>query len=126
MTVKRLFDILPAIAKVAKQDLDIKTLYRVTKLFRKIDEEIVVFEKMRHDIMKRHCDIEEDKYIPRENEIDELNSEWAELESIESEIEIKEKISIPLDSKIMLSYNDMCDLEAFFDIEELAEEQAEA
>lgn len=106
-----------AMAKLASQEMPMALLYRVTKLFRRVDEEVAAFDKMRRAILEKYCDIEDGRYVPREECVSDLNREWAELEEIESELEIKEKIKLPLDSEIKLSYNDMCLLEEFFEIE---------
>lgn len=106
-----------AMAKLASQEMPMALLYRVTKLFHRVDEEVAAFDKMRRAILEKYCDIEDGRYVPREECVPDLNREWAELEEIESELEIKEKIKLPLDSEIKLSYKDMCLLEEFFEIE---------
>lgn len=106
-----------AMAKLASQEMPMALLYRVTKLFHRVDEEVAAFDKMRRALLEKYCDIENGRYVPREECVPDLNREWAELEEIESELEIKEKIKLPLDSEIKLSYNDMCLLEEFFEIE---------
>ena len=115
----------PALAKIADQPLEIKLLYRVHRLFKKINEELAIYDKMRHNVLKKYCDIENGIYVPREEEIEKLNEEWADLEAVDSEIKIDCKIVIPLSSKIELSYNDMCLLEPFFEIEPLDEGEAD-
>lgn len=106
-----------AMAKLASQDMPMGLLYRVTKLFHRVDEEVAAFDKMRRALLDKYCEVEDGRYVPREECIADLNREWAELEGVESELKVKEKIKLPIDSKIELSYNDMCLLEEFFEIE---------
>jgi hypothetical protein len=122
MKIKEIADALPALQKIAAQDMPVALLYRSMKLLKKLDEEIAVFNRMRRDILGKYCDVESGSYVPREECIEQLNREWEDLDSLESEIKIKEKIVLPLDSGIRLSYNDMCLLEPFFEIESPEEE----
>lgn len=123
MTLKLIYDALPALQKIAAQDMPVALLYRVTKLFHRVDEEMAAFDKLKRALLEKYCDTESGRYVPREECVPDLNREWAELEEIESELEIKEKIKLPLDSEIKLSYNDMCLLEEFFEIESPDEEK---
>lgn len=117
MKLKTIAEASGAIQKLAEQEMSMPLLYRVTKLFKKLREEIQTYDKMRHKVLRKYCNIADGLYVPREECIEALNAEWAELESIESEVEIGGKIKISPDEKIRLSFNDICLLEEFFEIE---------
>jgi hypothetical protein len=116
MKIVQVVDARPSLQKLATQDLSIKTLYKVSKLLDKLDEELVFYNKQRDKILAKHCDIEGNQYKPREAEVEKLNAEMQELLNMEIEYEVKE-VAIDVNEDVKLSYNDLVSLRGFVRIE---------
>ena len=116
MKIIQVLEARPSLQKLAAQDLSIKTLYKVSKLLGKLDEELAFYNEQRNKILAQYCDIVDNQYVPREEELQKLNEEMQELMNIEIEYEVKEVV-IGLDENIKLSYNDLMTLVGFVRIE---------
>lgn len=116
MKIIQILEAHPSLQKFAAQDLSIKTLYKVSKLLRKLDEELAFYNEQRNKILAQYCDIVENRYVPRENDVQKLNDEIQELTNVEIDCEINEVV-IGCDEDIKLSYNDLIALEGFVRIE---------
>lgn len=118
MKMKTLVDAIPALQKLAKQELTIKTLYRVSKLLSKLDDELAIYSKTRESLIQNYCVVENGTVIPKEESIDEFNEKFIELLEFEIDSLGELPIEIPLEEKITLSYNDLNLIKAFIVIKE--------
>ena len=116
MKIRQAVDALPALQKLAGQDLSIKKLYKISKLLGNLDNEIAFYNTQRNKIMSKYCDIVGNQYKPREESLAKLNAELSELLDTEIECEIKEAV-IGTDEDVKLSYNDLVALRGFVRIE---------
>ena len=116
MKIIQIVEARPSLQKLAAQDLSIKTLYKISKLLGKLDNELVFYSEQRNKILGKYCDIAGNQYVPREESIEELNAEMSELMDTEVECEIKE-VAIDIDEDVKLSYNDLMALKGFVRIE---------
>ena len=116
MKVKQVVDALPSLRKLAKQDMSIKKIYKISKLLGNLEVEIAFYDEQRSRILSKYCDIVGNQYVPRKEDEDKLNAELGELLNTEIECDIKEVV-IGSDEDIKLSYNDVVALEGFVVIE---------
>lgn len=107
----------PALVKIASQDLTIKTLYKVSKILKKLDDELMIYEKGRKKILDNHAEISGDVYVPKEGHEDDFVREFNELYELEVDIGDIKPVKIPASEKITLSYQDLCALRDFIEIE---------
>ena len=112
MKIIQVVNALPSLQKLAKQDLSIQTLYRVSKLLNILDNEIAFYNTQRDKILSNYCDVVDNQYVPRKENIEKLNIEINELLSTEIECDVRE-VSVGIDEDIKLSYNDLMALEGF-------------
>lgn len=116
MKIIQILEARPSLQKLAAQDLSMKTLYKVSKLLGKLDEELAFYNEQRNKILEKYCDIVDNQYIPREENVQKLNEEMQELMNVDIDCEINEVV-IGCDEDIKLSYNDLIALEGFVRIE---------
>jgi hypothetical protein len=116
MKIIQIVDARPSLQKLAAQDLSIKTLYKVSKLLGKLDEELVFYNEHRSKILGKYCDIVDNQYVPREENVAQLNAELGELLDTDIEYEVKE-VTIGINEDVKLSYNDVVALQGFVRIE---------
>lgn len=117
MKFKQVVEALPALQKLAGQDLSIKKLYKVSKLLGNLENEIAFYNAQRNKILAQHCDIVGNQYVPREEDLEKLNAEIGELLDTDIECEVKDVV-IGVDEDIKLSYNDLVQLKGFVSLEE--------
>lgn len=112
---------LPALQKLAGENLTPKTLYWVSKMLSKLDGEINFFNDERAKIAKElGNEVETDKWeIPVENR-PEFERRMVDLLNVEIEAEFK-VVKLPVTENIRLSYNDLRMLDGFVELE-LAED----
>lgn len=117
MKIVQVVEALPSLQKLAGQDLSIKKLYKVSKLLGNLENEVAFYNEQRSKIMAKYCDVVGNQYKPREEDMEKLNAEMAELLNTEIECEVKEVV-IDTDEDVKLSYNDLRALQDFVRIEE--------
>ena len=117
MKIIQVVNALPSLQKLAGQELSSKSLYKISKLFGNLESEIAFYNEQRSKILAQYCDVVGNQYVPRQEEIENLNKELNELLDIDIESDIKEVI-IGCDENIRLSYNDLVTLNGFVRIEE--------
>jgi hypothetical protein len=117
MKIIQVVNALPALQKLAKQDMSLKKLYKISKLLGNLDSEIAFYNEQRGKILAKHCDIVGNQYVPRAEDEAALNAELNELLNTEIDAEIVEVV-IGCDENIKLSYNDLMAMEGFVRIEE--------
>lgn len=108
-----LYNILAAkngIQKLVGQDLPLKTAYRLSKMVRKVNEELNFFKAKEAELKAKH---EYKVPVQEYNELLNLEIDWDEP-----------KITIPLDDHISLSVADIEALTPFIEFKEV-EENAE-
>ena len=116
MKIVQIVDALPALQKLAGQELSTKSLYKISKLFSKLDNEITFYNTQRDKILGQYCDVVDGQYIPRKEDVDKLEAEMQELLNIEIECEVKE-VAIGVEEDVKLSYNDLMALRGIIRIE---------
>ncbi len=123
MKLKNIVEALPALQKLASEDLTIKTLYKVKKLMERLDKEIEFYNSERNKAIEQLCKLEGGtKYtIPDENR-EALNKRLQELLDVTVEPPI-ESLVIFTDENMRLSYKDLKALEGILEIRGFDEEQ---
>lgn len=121
MKLGNVVNALPALQKLAGENLTPKTLYWVSKTLSKLDGEINFFNDERAKIAKElGNEVETDKWeIPVENR-PEFERRMVDLLNVEIEAEFK-VVKLPVTENIRLSYNDLRMLDGFVELE-LAED----
>ena len=121
MKLGNVVNALPALQKLAGENLTPKTLYWVGKTLSKLDGEINFFNEERAKIAKElGNEVETDKWeIPVENR-PEFERRMVDLLNVEIEAEFK-VVKLPVTENIRLSYNDLRMLDGFVELE-LAED----
>lgn len=117
MNMRALVNAKPALIKIASQDLSMKTLYRVSKLLKKLDGELAIYEKQRQRIFEQHGEVSGDIYVPREGHEEDFVREFNELLAVEVDMGDIKPVKIPADEKIAMSYQDLCAVREFIEIE---------
>lgn len=105
MTYYHLLNSVPAFQKLIHQDLPLRTAYRLSKMVRKVNEELDFFRAKQEEIQAKH-----EYQIPQ--------SEFEALLAFEVEWE-EPRIEIALDDSIMLSVTDVDALTPFIDFKEV-------
>lgn len=123
MKLKNIIDALPALQKLASEDLTIKTLYKVKKLMERLDKEIEFYNSERNKAIEQLCRQEYGtKYIiPNENR-EALNNRLQELLDVTVEPPI-EPLMIFTGENIRLSYKDLKALEGIVELCDINEAQ---
>ncbi len=117
MKFRQIVEALPSLQKLAKQDLSIKKLYKISKLLGSLEQEIAFYNAQRNKIFEQHCDVVGNQYIAREGEEEALNAEIGELLDTDVECDVQE-VTIGIDEDVKLSYNDLVALQEIIRIEE--------
>ena len=117
MKMMQVVNALPSLQKLAGQEFTLQKLYNIKKLMGKLDEELAFYNEQRMKIYEKYSDVVGNQYVPRENEMAQLNKELGELFNMEIEGDIKEVV-LNVNEDIKLSYNDLVSLEGFIRIEE--------
>ena len=117
MKIRQVVEALPALQKLAKQDMSLKKLYKISKLLGSLDAEIAFYNEQRNKIVAKYCDVVDNQFVPRSEDEAKLNAEIAELLNTDIDENIVE-IVIGCDEDVKLSYNDLRALEGFIRIEE--------
>ena len=116
MKIIQVVNALPALQKLAGQDLSIKKLYKISKLLGNLENEIAFYNTQRNKILAQYCDIVGNQYVPRKETEAELSAKINELLDTDIECEVKEVV-LGVDEDLKLSYNDLVALENFVKIE---------
>jgi len=107
MKLVNVVNALPALQKLANEDLTIKTLYKVKKLMERLDKEIAFYNSERNKAIEELCQKEDEtKYIIPDENRDLLNKRLMDLSDIDIDPPI-DALQISTDEKIRLSYNDI-------------------
>ena len=105
MTNIILLNAVPAFQKLIGQDLPLRTAYKLSKLVRRVDEELDFFRAKEAELREKH----EYKIPAKEyEELLNLEIDWNE-----------DKIEIPLDDHIILSVADIEALTPFIEFKEV-------
>ena len=108
MKMVQIVNAIPALQKLAGENLTPKTLYHVSKLLSKLDEEIQFYQTEYYKIVSAlGTEISPDKWdIPPENR-EELTRRVEELNDIDVDIELT-VVKLPTSEHFTLSYKDLC------------------
>lgn len=115
MKIIQVVNALPALQKLAGQDLSIKKLYKISKLLGSLEEEIAFYNEQRQKILGQYCDIVGNQYVPRAEDEAKMNAEMSEL--LETDIDEVQEVIIGDDENVKLSYNDIVLLDSFIKLE---------
>ena len=107
MKAYNLVDAVPALQKLVREDLPLRTAYRLSKMVRKVNEELDFFRAKEAELKARH-----EYKVPA--------AEYEELLNLEIDWN-GDKIEIPLDTNIELSCADVEALEPFITFKEVDE-----
>ena len=116
MKIIQVVNALPSLQKLAVQDLSIKKLYKISKLLGNLESEIAFYNEQRGRILSQYCDVVDNQYVPRENEMAKLNAELNELLDTDIDYEVNEVV-LDDSEDVKLSYNDIVTLKGFVRIE---------
>lgn len=110
MKAYNLVEAIPALQKLVRENLPLRTAYRLSKMVRKVNEELDFFKAKEAELKAKH---EYKVPVSEYNELLNLEIDWDEP-----------KITIPLDDHISLSVADIEALTPFIEFKEV-EENAE-
>lgn len=123
MKLKNIVEALPALQKLASEDLTIKTLYKVKKLMERLDKEIEFYNSERNKAIEQLCKQEDGtKYIIPDENREALNNRLQELLDVTVEPPI-EPLVIFTGENIRLSYKDLKALEGIVELCNITEAQ---
>lgn len=108
--MKNVVDAIPAIRKIAAQELPMKTLYRAKRLLDALEAHLRFYDEARETIMSRCCDIADGRYIPKPGMAKELEDKMRELLEVELDMDGVTALKLPADDGMKLSYADLCAL----------------
>jgi hypothetical protein len=117
MKMMQVVNALPALQKLAECELSLKVLYKIKRLLGNLETEIAFYNEQRRKILEKHCDVVDDQYVPREDEMNALNAELNELFDMDIGCEI-EQVALGVGEDVKLSYNDLLMLNGFISLEE--------
>ena len=106
----RIYDIInaiPAIQKLVREDLPLRAAYRLSKMVRRVNEELDFFKAKEAELKAKH---EYQVPVGEYNELLNLEIDWVEP-----------KLTIPLDDHITLSVADIEALTPFIEFKEVEE-----
>lgn len=116
MKIVQVVNALPALQKLATQDISIKKLYKISKLLGNLEDEIAFYNDQREKILGKYCDVVNNQYVPKKENEEDIHRELNELFETEIECEVQEVV-IGDNENIKLSYNDLVLLRGFIRIE---------
>lgn len=103
-----------AIQKMANQDVNMKTLYKLSRQLDAIRPHLEFFDSKRTEILEKHCEKNEKGYLINDENRGIVESKLQELFDIE--IEDVKKIEIPEEENMKLSCADLKALEEIIEI----------
>lgn len=115
MKLKNILEAQESLSKISQMDLPLSYAYSLSKLIKKCEEELTIFNKLKNDlIVKNGVENEDGNYILKDTDaLHEVNSQIEEV--LNQEVEGINKISLPKDIK--LSAQDLFALENFIEEE---------
>ena len=122
MKMKTLVDAVPSIKKIANEELPMGTLYKVKRILDKLESHLAFYDEKRQSILEKYCDVEDGRYVPKEECAERLENEMRELLDVELDMEGIQKLKLKADDSMRLSYADLCALKEFIEFEFTEEE----
>lgn len=117
MKIYEVLAALPALQKLGGQDLPLKTLYRVSRVLKKLDENLKFYYSRKEDITAKYCTVRDGRAFPKEGCKEEYNAKINELLELEVEVDTKLPVKVEPTENITLSYNDLISLENIIEFE---------
>ena len=106
-----------ALQKLSCQDLSIKTLYKLTTLFDRLEPDFNFLQTQKFQLLNAYCEKKGAEYIPIPSKAQEFDEKLTELMNIDLDIgNISLPVEIPFDENIKLSYKDLKELSKFIKI----------
>lgn len=122
MKLRKVVNALPALQKLAGENLTPKTLYWVSKLLSKLDKEIEFFNSTRNKLVADLGEEVDGKIQVAAENIPIFQKKIAEILDIDIEAEFS-AAKIPTTENLKMSYNDLCLLDGFVELEFVDEER---
>ncbi len=107
MTMQNLVDASPVLRKIAGQELSLRTLYRVQRLFDKLEYNLRFYDSQRAEIVRECCEEKDGRLVPHPGKEAEMNRRFRELLEFEVDIGNIDPVVIPAVENVRLSYNDL-------------------
>lgn len=107
MTIQNLVDAVPVLRKIAAQEMSVRTLYKLSRMLNKLEEYLRFYETERQEILRKYCEKQDGKTVPRAGMEDKINERFRELLEFEVDLDGLEPVMIPAEEEIRLSYNDL-------------------
>jgi len=122
MKLGTLIQALPAMQKLAGENLTPKTLYWTNKLLSRLEKDVDFFGQERSKLLKQYGEeTEPDKWRVKPENIEAFEAAMKEIVDIDIEADFK-VVKIPTTEKISLSYNDLRLLEGLAELNLVEEE----
>ena len=116
MKMRELVDALPAMRKIACQDLGARTLYKVALLLDRFEAELKAYDETRIKLLQKYCDEIDGAVVPRKETEAEFESEMIELLETEIDTDGMKVVEIPAEENIRISYTDLRQIGKFIKI----------
>lgn len=113
MKMRELIDALPSLRKISEQDLSTRTLYRVSKMMKKLENDLDFYDRQRHKLIGDYCEEKGGRNEPKPEHKEIFEKEFMELLELEVTPDDFTPIEIPEEENVRLSYSDLCSLEKF-------------
>lgn len=118
MKIRKIVEATPALREIANQRLPMKTLYRVTSLIRKIQPQLDFYDEQNSKIIAEHCTEDEGGFMLPVANRKAFETAQSELLELDVDVEITPVTIRETEAEnLKLSYNDICALEGFIEIE---------
>ena len=114
MKMRELVDALPSIRKISGQDLDVKTLYNVSKIMKKLESDLEFYDSRRQQLLEDYCTEIDGCVEPKPEYREVFEREFMELLNLDVTSGEFEPIEIPADENLRLSYADLRNIEEIF------------
>ena len=109
-----------AFAKLSSIELPLKTSYKLAKIIRQVNDELVLFDEQRLNLCKKYGTYitEENSYSIPPDKMPEFSNEYSELLSVEVNLDA-ERVMLPAELSItpadILNLSDFIEIEGFED-----------
>jgi hypothetical protein len=118
VTIEKVLDAKESMGKLLQKDLPIKSSFKLSRLVKKLNEELEVFNEKRKDLFKKFGkELEDGRYHLGEEVAEDYNNNLKELLSVEIEIDFEPLKVDQLGENITISTTDLMQLDGFIDID---------
>lgn len=119
MKMAEIITAVPALQKLADEQLTLRTLYKVNRLLSSLEQEITFYNSERLKIIESlGHNIQGDKWSIPEGKQEEYQKRMAELLNLEIDTDIT-PVMLPTSEPIQMSYNDVKALKGFVELDDV-------